>query len=535
MNVATGAGPGSELRPELLDPLSPVDAAVSGSGVAAMRIVRGSAWYLGGQVATLLVAFVATPFVIRLLGPEKYGALALINLLVGCLAWSDLGMAAASTRFAAAAHARDDAEGEVAAIWGSLLLGPLSATLAASALMLWARPLLVVALHVPVRLQDEAVLALRLVAIALVARVVVGVLNTPQLVRLRMRLHTAVTTASSVAQILLTPAVLLLGGGLAGVAAGLAGVAIATAFGQGLVAQRLLPQLAHPHLEPGLLGRLARFGGTIAATNLAVLFLTSGEKFFLTRFVSVTALAHYTVAFTLANLLIVPVMSLLQALLPTFARLQAAGRSEELERLYAELLRGVLLLLPAVALAFCLAAKPFFTLWAGPAFGAESTPLFFILMVGLLASAVSQVPGCLLVALGRADFSARYHFLELLPYLALAAALTARWGTAGAASVWSLRALVALPVYLRAARRRLGVRRPQLAALGASYAGALAVLWLPPLVAIGMGSSWPLLLVAGATSAAAYLWLVLAWLLQGTEKAWVRSKLLAVTRRRPAR
>jgi len=79
------------------------------------------------------------------------------------------------------------------------------------------------------------------------------------------------------------------------------------------------------------------------------------------------------------------------------------------------------------------------------------------------------------------------------------------------------------------------VRRPQLAALGASYAGALAVLWLPPLVAIGMGSSWPLLLVAGATSAAAYLWLVLAWLLQGTEKAWVRAKLLAATRRRPAR
>jgi O-antigen/teichoic acid export membrane protein len=489
------------------------------------QVLRGSFWYLGGQIVTLLASFLATPIVIRLLGPEQYGLWALIVLLVGRVGFTRLGMGTASTRFASEAHARGDDAGEAAILWDCLLLGALPAALAAAGLALGAPWLLDRVLHVPSHLQQSGVIALRLAAIALVPRVATSVLNSPQLVRLRMRLHGGMTVAGSLAQILLTPVVLLLGGGVAGAAAVIAGVAVAAGVGQAVVAGRILPELRRARLAPALLGRLASFGGAVAAANLCLAMLTHGEKLLLIRFVSVSALAYYTVAFSLANLLVVPAAALVQSLLPTFARCQASERWDELGRLYDELLRAILLLLPPLALLLGVGAKPFFTLWAGPAFGTASTPLFFILLVGLLAHVLAHVPTCLLVALGRADFDARYHLLELAPYLLLALLLTMRWGGAGAAAAWSLRLLVALPIYLRAAGRHLPPLHRKALRLGRGYAGALAALVLPPLGAALAGFQWPNLLLAGASSVAFYLWMVFALLLRPEERAWVRARL----------
>ncbi len=61
-----------------------------------------------GQAASLGAALIATPFVLRLLGPAQYGFLALMTLLLTYLVLADLGMGMASTRFAADALARGD-------------------------------------------------------------------------------------------------------------------------------------------------------------------------------------------------------------------------------------------------------------------------------------------------------------------------------------------------------------------------------------------------------------------------------------------
>src|SRR5438132_1686279 len=95
------------------------------------RVVSGSVWNLAGQGATLLATLAATPFVIRLLGAESYGLLALINVLIAHLTFADMGMGWASTRFGSEAYARRDEEGEATVIWTALLLAALSSFLIA--------------------------------------------------------------------------------------------------------------------------------------------------------------------------------------------------------------------------------------------------------------------------------------------------------------------------------------------------------------------------------------------------------------------
>ncbi len=201
------------------DPISTSAQQAGGTrGGTTGQIVRGSLWYFGGQVVTLLTALAATPLVVRMLGAEKYGVLALVQLLIVCLAFSDLGMGIASTRFGAEAHARADDDGEAAVIWSSLLLGALPAVVAAAALRSSARGRCSQGLHVPAPCRTRRRGALRLAAIGVVARAVTGVLNTPQLVRVSMRLHAAVTTAGSVVQMLGIPVALALGAGLGALA-----------------------------------------------------------------------------------------------------------------------------------------------------------------------------------------------------------------------------------------------------------------------------------------------------------------------------
>src|SRR5437870_3702644 len=105
----------------------------------------------------MLATLVATPWTIRLLGPERYGVLALMSVIIGYLAFSDLGMGAASTRFGAMAHEQGDDEGEAAAIWSALVLALVPATLVGATLFAFARPLVVQGLRLPPSLHSAGI------------------------------------------------------------------------------------------------------------------------------------------------------------------------------------------------------------------------------------------------------------------------------------------------------------------------------------------------------------------------------------------
>src|SRR3954447_3495548 len=108
------------------------------AGITA-SVLRGTSYGTAGQFAVLASAFVATPFLVRMLGAERYGVLALVSLLVGYFLYSDLGMGAASTRFGAEALGRQDRRREVAVVWTSLLIASVPALLGAATLVTFGR------------------------------------------------------------------------------------------------------------------------------------------------------------------------------------------------------------------------------------------------------------------------------------------------------------------------------------------------------------------------------------------------------------
>jgi O-antigen/teichoic acid export membrane protein len=486
------------------------------------RVMRGGLWTLGGQAVMLLASLAATPFVIRLLGLEAYGVLSLINIVIGYLAFAEMGMGSASTRFGADFHGRNDDDGEVAVIWTSLLIALVPALLAALALAALAGQLVEQALHLPSHLHREAALAIQLAAVGFVARCVSGVINTPQLVRLRMDLHTLIIAGTGVAQILLVPLVLFLGGGLVGAVAVITGSAIVAVLIQAATSASLLPQLLRPRISRSLMRPLTSFGGSLVISSLAAMVLVNAEKILLTRFSSVTGFAYYSVAYTVASMLTIVPLAISQPLLPAFTRLQADKDQEPLIRLYARALRGNLLWIAPAALLLGAAARPFFALWAGPEFGRESTWPFFILVIGLMFNVMAYVPLNLLMAFGRSDIIARIHLAELVPYLLCAAVLTYKFGAVGAALAWSLRVVADMVIFSLAARRISGFSPSPIPANRLSYLAALAAL-LPSLLLI-LRTATNSMLTIGATLFCVIIYCGVVWagVLTPEERLWAQ-------------
>jgi len=483
------------------------------------KLIKGTAWSLAGQASTVAASALITPFVVRQMGATQYGILAFLNLLTSYLAYTDLGMGTASTRFASLEESAGSSR-EAEVIWTGISLSALLGA-AVGVLMIASAPLINDGLlHVGSALRGQSILALRIVGVAFLLKNLANVMNTPQLVRLRFDIYTAITSGSALLQIALIPIILWLGGDLVTIASMIAAVnfcALGLHFATG---HRLLPQLWPPHLNAALFRPLFNFGALIVLSQVPELILTNAERFGLTYFTSVSNLAYYSIAYTYANLSLIVAIAMGQVLLPMFSRLQSSSREEELGQLYRRSVVSMCFTLAPVAVVLAVVARPVLTTLLGLDYGRESTPACYLLLVGIVFSGISYVPGSLLFAADKGSIVARIRWCELAPYMVIAAALTMKYGIVGAAVAWTVRAMVdslLLNIAVQRWRNPISFSLSNLLRL----ARALAFLLPPVIVMTIFQVRW--VWTGFLTCVCLMLYIVNLWrrVLTSSEKSWV--------------
>jgi len=486
------------------------------------KVVKGSMWTLVGSVAPLAVSFVSTPFVIRFLGTESYGLLLLVGLIPTYLTFADFGMGVASTKFASEAFGKGDRASE-----SSYVKIAAGVCLICSSILFL--PIFIFAEHVvPVfgvapELYGEAAFALRISTLSFVIALLSTVLSAPQLARLRMDLNSIVNGGPKILMALATPLILYLGAGLVG-AVWLGLFASMLSLGLSLYfSSTFLPKLVLTPIDRSLVRPLLVFGRGWFSASVASTLLGNMEKLILAKLVSVTALAHYSVAFALAGMVSIFSIALRQSLLPAFAQLSHPEKLPEFEALVQRGVRMILVLvIPGIVL-LCVIARPFFTLWAGEEFGRESTVPFYILAVGLFFSLVSYVPHSTIVARGRTDIFAKLYWVELFSYAVLASGLIYAFGILGAALAWTLRVIADSVVIMILAKRIAQISfgfKANLRILGWS------LLIMLPIIALALYDNFSLALIALAPlTAGAYAVFVWGSVIDEAEKVWIRARL----------
>lgn len=454
--------------------------------VSGRSLARSTLYTIAGQGIPLLVALPAVPLIVRDFGPARFGLLGLAWLLLGYFAYFDLGMGRAATRFAADAWGRGDRDAVGRVAWSAAAMQVAIGIAGAALIAALAPAVTSQLLRIEPGHQAEATATLRVLAlgfpVVLATSSFRGVLEAGQ----RFDLVALITVPAGAMQFLAPLAGGRMGWSLTSVVAILVAtrVVVLLAFFSGC--SLLVPGLWRPAADRAEVRRLLPFGAWTSLSNILSPVFDAGDRLLLGALHSMSAVGFYTVPQEIISRTRVLPHSMAVTLFPAFAALSASGKADEAAVHYGRALATLLLVFVPGAAVLILSGPDLLRWWLGAEYAHQSGFALQVLAVGLVGNAAAAVPLAYLQGVNRPDLGARNHLIELVVFLGLAWWLMPRWAVAGAAMVWSARALVDF-VLMFAAARSCGAGSGQMAPVRAALllgAGIVAVaisgaVWLP--------------------------------------------------------
>jgi O-antigen/teichoic acid export membrane protein len=476
-----------------------------------------------GLVVPLAVGFVTIPLVVRALGNERFGILALVWVVFGYFGLFDLGLGRTTTKYISDALGRNEPEKLPGYLWTAALL--LTAIgLFAALLSFLAAPLIVRrVLNIPDGFIAETILTIQLVGLSLpimfISSSFRGVLEAAQ----RFDLVNAVKVPVNVLFYVLPLAGVALGFRLPGIVVLLVASRVMALIAWGTLSLRVLPALrTRPAFHGHLVRPLFSFSGWLGLSSILYAVTSSMDRLIIGSLITVEAVTYYSAPYEAINRVGVVPGSLSMVLFPAFSFLDAGGRADKAETLFARSMKFLLLSTGPIFILLMFFAGDFLRLWLGADFAAQSGFVVQVLAAGFLVNTVIAVPNNYLIGIGRVDIAPKYQAFELVAFIAMTWAGAKLWGIKGVAVVSAVR-LVAFTVFLLTAsfvagRVRFGFVWKNglagvLAALGLFAAGLAAN------AALGFGL-WGAGTLVLAFAGAAYL-----GLLDPEERAFVRKLL----------
>lgn len=389
----------------------------------------------------LLLALLAIPELLKLLGAERFGWLTLLWALVSYMGLFDLGLPRALTQqLAPAVSQRRWAE--AGAIGGTVAVLVAGLGLLLAVVLWWAAPTLAAMLTTTAEAERLAV-ALRWMAAALpltlMSTAMRGALEACHAfrginaIRLPLGLWTFAGPWAVAAW---------RGPDLADIAAALALGRAAALLAHGVLVLRVLHTLrGHWRWDGGRCAPLLRAGGWLTVGNLISPLMGYSDRFFLGIVVSGTAAAYYAAPQEIVTKLWIIPGALTAVLLPEFAT-RATDTGEGAWRLFDAAVAAIFMALLPLTLGLALFSHELLGLWLGPEFATHSGPLLIWFALGIQINCVAHIALTWLHARGHYRAPALLQVVEFPLFLLLLWAMSATWGLQGAAIAWLLRMLL---------------------------------------------------------------------------------------------
>jgi O-antigen/teichoic acid export membrane protein len=393
------------------------------------RVLTGTAWLVGGTVASVAVPFLLTPVLLDALGEDGFGFYAVVVAVVGYFAVLDLGLSVSLSRNVALYAAQDDR----AAVRQLVTIGVVTYVIVglalAPVLLLLDGPIVdALDLSGPLRADAPHVLwwSYALIFVTLSTSTFRSVLMGLQ----RMRV---IAVAEVVSQVAFAVAVVwLLAAGH-----GLDGVLIATYARVG-VATVLLATAARRHVSPlfslsvrrPVLTRVLSFGGWMQVNNLCSIVMLETDRILIGGFVNVAAVSRYEVANRLAMVVRLVPLQLVGALMPAATEVHAAGDEARLDRVYIQASRLLALLSLGLGGLLAGAGPGLLAVWLGRTVP-DAPTILLLLVITFCLNNLTGVGTMVLRAVGNPRRETYYGVLGTGLNLVLTLALAPTFGLYG--------------------------------------------------------------------------------------------------------
>lgn len=455
------------------------------------RVARNTLANTTQFAVAFVIQLLLIPMIIGSLGQAEYGLWALAFSVLGFLTLLDFGLAPGVVKAVAQATASGDVlrRNRMLSTITFVYLGlALLAALVVGVLALGYGPWL----DVPTEAQGRAlaiflILGARTWAIVLPLGLFRGVLFGAQ----RVVFISGIQIVSSLGLAAGTWLVLRAGHGLVGMAWVNLGLLALEHVAYVIAAFRAVPQLrVSPRLfDRTLLREASEFGVFQLVVSLSALVLLRTDVILVQIFLSLGAVALYSVPLKIAEYAVLLLKPLVNNLTPVAAQLGEAGDTVGLQRLVVHGARIALLpaaLLAAGAWAF---AGEALVLWLGPSF-AQAAPVLIVLLTAIALSMPQIVVSGVFTMTGRHRFTALAAAASVAVNLAASVALVHVFGLTGVAlGTLAAAVLVDVVAVLVVASRVVGVGYLEL--LRRVYLPALASALILVTISLGVKALWP--------------------------------------------
>jgi O-antigen/teichoic acid export membrane protein len=405
---------------------------------------------LAGHGAPVLAALFAVPVLLRSLGTDRFGVLALAWVVVAFAGVLDLGIGRAVTQMISASTAHGEHQ-RIGRLLGTAIVAAAAIGLALGMILaLISSELFRHLVKLPMPLTEEAVRATRVLAIAvpavLLGNVLRGVLEAHQ-----RFLELALVRGALGTLLLVAPLIALRA------APTLVAVMWSLVITRWLAIAVLLVLARRTHRatwRPDLreLAALARMGSWMTVSTLVASLMLYADRFVIGGLLSASEVAYYAAPFEVIQRFALVPAAVMGVFFPVFSH-RAASESADLAGAYRSSRIAVFALMAPVAIATAVFSKPLLTTWLGADFAEKSAVVASVLAIGVLIHGLVQPPFNLLQAAGRPDIPARFQMIEAPCYAVYLVALTALFGIVGTAVAWLSRVLISLVVQSWLARR----------------------------------------------------------------------------------
>jgi O-antigen/teichoic acid export membrane protein len=422
-------------------------------------IVRNVVSNWAGFLINAAVTLVLTPFVLRQLGPGRYGVWILTSSIIGYYGLLDVGFRAGVTQYLTRYLAVDDylRASECMSSAVAVLAGLGSAIVGLSFAGGYLAPHL---FHLPGGMANEAFWCILIIGCSSGVQFALNPFSSIFTARQRFDLANLIGVSTR----LLTAAGIVLslkmGRGLVGVSAAAATATVIDYVVRWRVAQRLVPQLkvSIRHASVERIREIGAFGGWNSLISINGFVYQHGPNIMIGWLMPIAAVGQYALATGLSrqiNSILSPVP---QAFYPTATELHAQGNRSGLERLYHDGSRLMLLITISVVLLATVWAPDFYRLWIGEKYltGApfHSVALLFqILMISMVTDYSSNVASLMLTGAGRVQTVAAALVCGSVLNVTLSVILIPRYGLAGIAVATVIASaiidLIAMPLLLQ--------------------------------------------------------------------------------------
>lgn len=400
------------------------------------RIGRNTAINLVGAILPLFLSLATVPTYLHLIGAARYGVLAVVWVVLGYFGVFDLGLSRAAANQIARMRDESPAARE-RVFWTALSINASLGAVGGVVLLFLGHVLLGHVLKVSPGLRSEAVAALPWLAVAVPLTTVTLVLAGTLEGRERfLAVNTLTIVALAMYQLAPLAYAYWIGPDLAGLIMSATFALLTSTVLSFVVIAISLPIRGAPRIDGDRLGALFRYGGWISVSGIISPILTLVDRIVIGAVLGARDVALYTIPYSLVVRVQILSGSLSRTLFPRFSMLDrhdaaAVGR---------DAVSTLIAIMTPLTVFGIVVLEPFLRVWIGADVARTSAPVGEILFVGIWANGLAYVPYAFLQAQGRPDLTAKFHLIEVPPYLAGLVLGLELGGIRGAACAWTGRA-----------------------------------------------------------------------------------------------